>query len=279
MARYEEHPADMRADFTIDQNWDQYTQEEHAMWRMLFERQSKLVPGRACKEYMDGLNGLGITLDGIPDFERVSDLMEKRTGWRLVTVPGLIPEKNFFEHLTHRRFPVTYWIRPPEKMDYLQEPDVFHDLFGHVPLLVNPIFADYMHAFGEGGLKALSLDGLNYLGRLYWFTVEFGLIRTDDGLRIYGSGIVSSKTETVYCLESPIPNRIGFDPMRIMRTDSRIDALQETYFVIDSFEQLFDATRPDFTPYYEKLKTLPDIPKAAVLETDTVIHKGTGVAG
>ncbi|MBN8530922.1 MAG: phenylalanine 4-monooxygenase [Alphaproteobacteria bacterium] len=279
MARYEEHPADMRADYTIDQHWDQYTPEEHAMWRALFERQSKLVAGRACKEYLDGLNGLGITLDGIPDFERVSDLMEKRTGWRLVTVPGLIPEKNFFEHLTHRRFPVTYWIRPPEKMDYLQEPDVFHDLFGHVPLLVNPIFADYMHAFGEGGLKALKLDALNYLGRLYWFTVEFGLINTAEGLRIYGSGIVSSKTETVYCLESPIPNRIGYDTLRIMRTDSRIDALQETYFVIDNFEQLFEATRPDFTPYYEKLKTLPDIPRGQIAEGDIVLHRGTGVAG
>lgn len=275
MWRYEEHPADMRPDYTLDQHWERYTPQEHAMWRTLFERQSRMLPGRACNEFLDGLENLGITLDGIPRFDQISDILEKRTGWRLVTVPGLIPDDIFFQHLTKRQFPVTYWIRTPEKMDYLQEPDVFHDLFGHVPLLINPVFADYMHAFGEGGIKALSMGALKNIGRLYWFTVEFGLIKTAEGLRIYGSGIVSSKTESIYCLESDAPNRLGFDLMRIMRTDYRIDNVQESYFVIDGFEQLFEATRPDFAPYYQQLKTLPDYEKGEIVPGDQVLHQGS----
>lgn len=261
-------------DFVVDQGWNAYSAQEHALWRHLFERQSEILPGRACDAFLDGLRQLGVAADGIPDFERLSDILEAATGWRIVAVSGLVPDDVFFWHLANRRFPVTNWIRTPQQMDYLQEPDVFHDLFGHVPMLTNPVFANYMQAYGRGGLKALRLDALHYLARLYWYTVEFGLIKTGDGLRIYGSGIVSSHTESVYCLEDPAPNRIGFDLLRIMQTDYRIDDLQEVYFVIDSFDQLFDATRPDFTAYYTDLRLRDDLTPQTILETDTLISTG-----
>jgi phenylalanine-4-hydroxylase len=230
-----------------------YTAENHATWRTLFERQSTLLRRRACEQFLRGVDKLGLVAQGIPDFEQLSDILDRATGWRLVAVSGLVDDAVFFGHLAQRRFPVTWWIRQPEQMDYLQEPDVFHDFFGHVPLLIDPVFADYMQAYGQGGLKALKLNALPYLARLYWYTVEFGLIRTSDGLRIYGSGIVSSKTESIYALASPKPRKLPFDLMRIMRTPYRIDDVQDRYFVIDSFDQLFDATRPDFTPYYATL--------------------------
>ncbi len=262
-------------DFVVDQGWSAYSDQEHALWRHLFERQSKILPGRACDAFLDGLHRLGVAADGIPEFERLSDGLEDATGWRIVAVSGLVPDDVFFWHLANRRFPVTNWIRTPQQMDYLQEPDVFHDLFGHVPLLTNPVFASYMQAYGRGGLKALRLDALHYLARLYWYTVEFGLIKTADGLRIYGSGIVSSHTESVYCLEDPAPNRIGFNLLRVMQTDYRIDDLQDAYFVIDSFGQLFDATRPDFTAYYNDLRHRDDLTPQTVLKTDTLISADT----
>jgi len=258
-------PAD---DYVIDQGWDGYSAEDHAIWRALFERQSALLPGRACDAYLAGLQTLGADAGGIPDFARASDILERATGWRIVAVAGLVPDDVFFWHLANGRFPVTNWIRRPEQMDYLQEPDVFHDFFGHVPLLTDPVFADYLRAYGRGGLKALRLDALRYLARLYWYTVEFGLVRSAGGLRIYGSGIVSSRSESVWCLESPEPRRFAFDLLRIMQTTYRIDDLQRVYFVIDDFEQLFAATRPDFTPYYELLKTRSDHTPETVLPTD-----------
>lgn len=273
--RFEERPADMKEDYTCQYNWQEYSAEDHAVWRELFERQSKLLVGRACKEYLESLPKLGVTASAIPDSRRMSDILEKTTGWQLVTVNGLIPPEVFLHHLSERRFPVTYWIRSREKIDYLSEPDIFHDLFGHVPMLMNPVFADYMQEFGRGGVKAHALDADISIGRLYWYTVEFGLIRTSEGLRIYGSGIVSSKTESVYCLESERPHRILFDVERIMRTDSRYYNLQECYFVIDSFEQLFEATRPDFTPIYQKVKKLGDIESYQILSEDNLLHRGT----
>jgi phenylalanine-4-hydroxylase len=266
---------EIRSDYTMAQPVARYTAADHAMWHQLFERQAETLKGRACDEFLDGLAGLGATREGIPDFERLSEALARATGWRIVAVPGLVPDAVFFAHLAARRFPVTWWIRKAEQMDYLQEPDVFHDVYGHVPLLMNPIFGDYMQAYGEGGLKALRLGALNYLARLYWYTVEFGLIRTARGLRIYGSGIVSSKTESLYCLESAAPNRIGFDARRIMRTGYRLDTFQKSYFVIDGFEELFEATRPDFTPLYAELSGLPQIPSGEILATDRVLHRGT----
>jgi phenylalanine-4-hydroxylase len=188
---------EIRPDYTMDQPIERYTAADHEVWRRLFERQAATLQGRACDEFLDGLTGLGVAKEGIPSFERLSEALTKATGWKIVAVPGLVPDEVFFAHLAARRFPVTWWIRKPAQMDYLQEPDVFHDIYGHVPLLMNPIFGDYMQAYGEGGLKALALGALNYLARLYWYTVEFGLIRTPKGLRIYGSGIVSSKTESL----------------------------------------------------------------------------------
>ncbi|HVM79364.1 MAG TPA: phenylalanine 4-monooxygenase [Stellaceae bacterium] len=263
-----------RADFTIEQRWAAYSEEEHAIWRTLFRRQEALLRDRACAEFLAGVAELGVAADAIPDFRMLNAVLERRTRWSIVAVPDLVPDAIFFEHLANRRFPSTCFIRRRDQLDYLKEPDVFHDLFGHVPMLTNPVFADYMQAYGQGGLKALRLGALDRLARLYWYTVEFGLLETEAGLRIYGSGIVSSKGESVYCLEDPRPNRLGFDLLRIMRTRYRIDDFQESYFVIRGFEELFDATRPDFTPYYLELQRLPDLEPGQVLPTDRVLHRG-----
>src|SRR5689334_3104515 len=191
-------PSPARADSTIEQAWDTYTEEEHDIWRTLFRRQERILQGRACREFLDGLAGLRIAADGPPDFRRLNGLLWQATRWAVVAVPGLVPDEIFFEHLANRRFPSTCFIRRRDQLDYLEEPDVFHDVYGHVPMLVNPVFADYMQAYGQGGVKALKLGALHNLARLYWCTVEFGLIATPEGLRIYGSGIVSSKSESIF---------------------------------------------------------------------------------
>lgn len=258
-------------DFTIEQDWQNYSAAEHAVWRRLFQRQQRVLAGRACREYLDGLDALGVAADGIPDFRRLSEALDRATGWQIVAVSGLVPDAVFFGHLAERRFPSTCFIRGPDQLDYLQEPDVFHDIFGHVPLLMNPIFADYMQAYGQGGLKANGLGNLQRLARLYWYTVEFGLIATSAGLRIYGSGILSSAGESVYCLDDPRPHRVGFELRRVMRTRYRIDRFQDTYFVIDDFDQLFEATRPDFAPIYRELAALPDLDPELVLGGDRLL--------
>ena len=259
---------DFNSDFSVEQNWQDYSEEEHAVWRVLFERQQRLLVGRACPEFLDGLGALGVAAEGIPDFRQLGQVLDAATGWRIAAVPGLVPDDVFFAHLAHRRFPSTCFIRRRDQLDYLQEPDIFHDICGHVPLLMNPVFADYMQAYGEGGLKALGLGHLQHLARLYWYTVEFGLIATQEGLRIYGSGILSSAGESVYCLEDRRPNRIRFDLRRVMRTRYCIDDFQQTYFVIDDFQQLFDATRPDFAPIYDEIASQPDIEPDALISSD-----------
>jgi phenylalanine-4-hydroxylase len=258
----------------VEQPWATYSRTDHATWATLFERQQAILPRRASRTFLDNLSRMRMQSDGIPKFDDLNGVLRASTGWELVGVEGLLPELTFFDHLANRRFPVTWWIRKPEQLDYLAEPDLFHDLFGHVPLLMEPVFADYMQAYGQGGVKAhaVGTDALANLTRLYWYTVEFGLIREPEGLRIYGSGIVSSKGESIHCLESPAPNRIGFDLRRIMRTRYRID----TYFVIDSYEQLMEATRPDFLPIYADLAAADSIPAGAVLASDTIYHQGTG---
>jgi phenylalanine-4-hydroxylase len=268
----------------VEQPWATYTAVDHDVWAQLFARQRKLLVGRASDEFLVAQDAMGMTPDAIPKFAELNAILQQATGWTLVGVEGLLPELTFFEHLANRRFPVTWWIRKPEQMDYLAEPDLFHDLFGHVPLLMNPMFADYMAAYGCGGVKAHGIgpEALVHLTRLYWYTVEFGLIRQGnsgqkDGLRIYGSGIVSSLGESIYCLESDAPNRIGFDLERIMRTRYRIDTYQKTYFVIDSFEQLMQATEPDFAPIYARNATQDSHPAGAVLDSDRVFHRGSGV--
>ncbi|CAL4866360.1 Phenylalanine-4-hydroxylase [Asticcacaulis sp. MM231] len=265
-----------RADWTIDQNWAAYTPEQHATWKMLYDRQMKLGPGRASQYYLDGLADLPIAADTIPDFERLSDALEKRTGWRVVAVPGMVPNDVFFTHMANRRFPAGQFIRKAHQLDYLQEPDVFHDIFGHVPMMVNPVMADFMQAYGEGGLKAMRLGELDRIARLYWYTVEFGLIEEKNDVRVFGGGILSSFTETRFALEDASPNRIGFDLERVMRTNYRIDEFQETYFVMPSIDTLFDMANTDFAPIYERLKAEPDYGLSEVLPQDRVFHRGTG---
>ena len=198
-----------RPDWTIDQGWESYTADEHAVWKTLFERQTRLLAGRACDEFVHGMQDLPMRADRIPDFRRLSEVLMKRTGWQVVAVPGLVPDDVFFEHLANRRFPAGQFIRKPGQLDYLEEPDVFHDVFGHVPMLMNPVIADYIQAYGVGGLRAKRLGKLANLARVYWYTVEFGLLQQKDGLRIYGAGIASSCTESVFALDDPSPNRIA----------------------------------------------------------------------
>ncbi len=262
----------------IEQPWGDYSATDHDVWRRLYQRQREVLVGRACDEFLQAQDTMGMTPDRIPKFSDMNRVLGDATGWRLIGVEGLLPELDFFDHLANRRFPVTWWIRRPDQIDYIEEPDLFHDLFGHVPLLMNPLFADYMAAYGRGGVKAhgIGADALQALTRLYWYTVEFGLIRQSDGLRIYGSGIVSSKSESIHALESDAPNRIGFDLERIMRTRYRIDTFQKTYFVIDSFQQLMEATAPDFTPIYARLAEQGSVPAGEVLASDTVLHRGSG---
>ncbi|WP_398456387.1 phenylalanine 4-monooxygenase [Sphingomonas albertensis] len=269
-------PPEGAPDWTIPQNWADYTAEDHATWDTLFARQSKLLPGRAANAWLRGLDVLKLSKPGIPDFEELSERLTKLTGWSVVAVPGLVPDDVFFDHMANRRFVAGNFIRRPDQLDYLQEPDVFHDVFGHVPMLADPVFADYLAAYGRGGQRALGLDALKYLGRLYWYTVEFGLIAEPEGLRIYGSGIVSSYAETRFALDDPSPNRIALDLARVMRTEYRIDDFQQNYFVIPSFEELLRLTvETDFAPLYEELKALPDIPVARIEPGDVVITEGT----
>ena len=262
----------------IEQPWEGYSDIDHDVWRQLYERQRALLVGRASDEFLAAQDAMGMTPDRIPRFSELNKVLGGATGWQIIGVEGLLPELDFFDHLANRRFPVTWWIRRPDQVDYIEEPDLFHDLFGHVPLLMLPAFADYMAAYGRGGVKAHGIgpEALVNLTRLYWYTVEFGLIRQPDGVRIYGSGIVSSKGESLYSLESDAPNRIGFDLERIMRTRYRIDSYQKTYFVIDSFEQLMQATHPDFTPIYARLAAQDAIPAGDVLAGDKVITRGSG---
>ncbi len=269
-------PPGAAADWTISQNWDAFTADEHAMWDRLFARQSDMLPGRAADAFLRGIDVLRLEKPGIPDYRELNARLMAATGWQVIAVPGLVPDEVFFDHLANRRFPAGNFIRTPEQLDYLQEPDVFHDVFGHVPMLADPVFADYMVAYGEGGLRSLKFDALKQLARLYWYTVEFGLIREAGSLRIYGAGIVSSFAESVFALDSDSPNRIGFDLARVMRTDYRIDDFQQNYFVIDSLDQLLDTTvNTDFAPLYAKNAALPPIPIADFLAEDEVITRGT----
>ncbi|MFK3890253.1 phenylalanine 4-monooxygenase [Sphingomonas sp. NPDC079357] len=269
-------PDGVAADWTIPQGWDAYTAEEHATWDTLFARQIAMLPGRVTPEFTAGLDVLRLSKPGIPDFDELSERLMKATGWQVVAVPGLVPDDVFFDHLANRRFVSGNFIRRPDQLDYLQEPDVFHDVFGHVPLLANPVFADYMQAYGQGGQRAAAMGAIDRLSRLYWYTVEFGLVRAGDGLALYGAGIVSSRSESIFALDDASPNRIGFDLERVMRTRYRIDDFQQSYFVIDSFEDLLDQTlNTDFAPLYAELEGQPDHDPETILADDRVYTRGT----
>jgi len=271
---YKSNGSSLRGDYTqadaqyvVRQDMAAYTPEQHNRWRRLYARQAAMLPGRACDAFIDSLQAMNAA-DGIPQLARTSQALMRATGWTLVAVPGLVPDLTFFEHLANRRFPVSVWLRDEHEFDYIVEPDIFHDFFGHVPLLFNTVFANHLQEYGKGGLKALPLGGLIYLARLYWYTVEFGLIRSEQGMRVYGAGILSSGGEIEYCLTSPAPRRIRLDVERTMGTEYRIDAYQETYFVIDNFEQLFSDTAPDFTPLYARLRERTALPAASLLNRE-----------
>lgn len=273
---YDKPPAHANADWSIDQNWSGYSDEEHATWDTLFERQRKMLPGRAAQAFLDGVDILQLSKPGIPDFDELNRILMDATGWKVVAVPGLVPDDVFFDHLANRRFVSGNFIRKPDQLDYLQEPDIFHDVFGHVPMLADQRFADYMEAYGRGGIRALQFGALKQLARLYWYTVEFGLIQEPEGLRIYGAGIVSSYGESIFALDSDSPNRIIFDLERVLRTEYRIDDFQQNYFVIPSLEELLRVTvETDFKPVYEKIADLPDIAIAEIVEGDEVLTHGT----
>lgn len=263
-------------DFVIDQNWKGYTADEHAVWDFLYRRQVDILKDRADPAMLRGLETLNLNRDGIPNFAEINVELKARTGFEVVAVPGLVPDEVFFNHLANRRFPAGQFIRTRAQLDYLQEPDIFHDVFGHVPLLTDPVFADYMEAYGKGGLRAMKFGRLKNLAALYWYTVEFGLIETPQGIRIYGAGISSSKDESIFALDDPSPNRLRFDLERVMRTRYRIDDFQQTYFVIRSYDELFRATvDTDFAPLYGRLGDGTDYAAEAVLPTDGVVHAGT----
>ena len=247
----------VRADYTCPQEYARYTEQDHDTYRRLYARQSALLPGLASEAFISALPSLG-EQDRIPRFEDINNRLNTATGWEIVGVPGLIPEVPFFTLLANRKFPVTDWIRTPEEFDYIVEPDIFHDLFGHVPLLFNPVFADYVQRYGEGGLKAERLGACELLSRLYWYTIEFGLIREAGGLRAYGAGILSSAGELKHAVRSPEPLRLPLQLERTMRTRYKIDSFQQTYFVIDSFQELFDMTAANFAPVYEATRQLPE---------------------
>jgi phenylalanine-4-hydroxylase len=264
-------------DCVIDQGWERYTAEDHAIWRILFERQQQTLKGHVCEEYLAGLGALGIGPEGVPNFDRMNARLRRLTGWEVVAVPGLIPSRPFFQMLADRQFPAGTFIRSREQLDYLEEPDIFHDVFGHVPLLTNPAYADYMNEYGRIGLEAVDHKGVKFLARLNWYTIEFGLIRKPEGIRIYGAGIVSSFGEAKYVTQDPSANQLGFNLERVLRTGYYIDDFQATYFVIDRFEDLFNLLkRTEFVPLYDRFRVEPDMTPFEILPKDTVIRKGTG---
>ncbi|HEX8570392.1 MAG TPA: phenylalanine 4-monooxygenase [Caulobacteraceae bacterium] len=268
-------PPGAGADWTIDQGFDAYTPDEHRTWLALFDRQREVLEHRAAEPFLRGLEALDLGGDGVPDFRRLNEQLKRLTGWTVVAVPGLVPDAVFFEHLANRRFPAGRFLRSPEQLDYLREPDVFHDVFGHVPMLTDPAYAENMAAYGAGGLRIMGSGLLPKLARLYWYTVEFGLVEAAEGLRIYGAGILSSESESVFALEDPSPNRLGLDIERVMRTPYRIDDFQQVYFVIPSMQGLIEATLQDFDPIYARLPHSPDVEIAAVLPEDRVFTRGT----
>jgi phenylalanine-4-hydroxylase len=270
-----QRPAHVGEDWLEPKQRD-YSSDDDAIWNDLFERQMDLLPSRACSAFFAGLQKLHLDRAGVPDFERLSEQLGQLTGWSVVPVPMLIPDHVFFWHLANRRFPAGNFIRSRENFDYIQEPDVFHDVFGHVPMLTDPVFADYMHEYGKAGWKAMRYNRLKALGALYWYTVEFGLVREGEDLRIYGAGILSGPREAVFALEGQSPNRIMLNVDRVMRTDYVIDDLQPTYFVIESFQELYhDTVERDFDRLYRSLNPGFTYANSAVIDVDDVLHRGT----
>jgi phenylalanine-4-hydroxylase len=270
-----QRPAQVGEDW-LEPRQRSYGTDEDAVWDALFARQLQVLPGRAASAFLAGLDKLDLGRSGVPEFGKLSEDLTARTGWSVVPVPMLIPDHVFFWHLANRRFPAGNFIRSRDTFDYIQEPDVFHDVFGHVPMLADPVYADYMQEYGRAGWKAMRYNRLKSLGALYWYTVEFGLILEAEGLRAYGAGILSGPTEAVYCLEAASPNRIMLNVDRVMRTDYVIDDLQPSYFVIESFDALYhDTVDRDFDRLYRSLAPGFTYANSAVIDIDDVLHRGT----
>jgi phenylalanine-4-hydroxylase len=262
-------------DYTVGQDWHAYTSQMHERWRRLVARQSELVGTHACASFREGLARLDCS-GGIPRFEDANAILGAATGWRLVAVPGFIPDAIFFDHLAHRRFPVTRWLREEHELDYLVEPDVFHDFFGHVPMLFDPAIADFLELYGKAGARAMAMDALDMLARLYWYTIEFGLVREDDGLKVFGAGIISSAGETRFAIEDQDVLRLPFEPVRVMRTGYRIDSFQQTYFVLDSLPALIEAlVALDFGPVYETWRAHVPLPAGERLPGENLVSGDT----
>lgn len=266
-------PPGVAPDWTMSHDWQRFTAAEHRAWDQLVLRQSRACETLACRQFLNGLDILNLSKLGIPDLDELNSRLQAATGWTVVPVPGVIPNEPFFRHLSERRFPAANFLRPVDSLDYSEEPDLFHDLFGHLPMLADPVFANFMVAYGKAGLGAESLGATDYLGRLFLHTVEFGLVKEQGGLRAFGAGLLSSYAETVHALTTRGVRRLRFDLVRVMRTDYLFDQFQKTYFVIDSFEDLLRiAETTDFAPLYEKLATMP------LLEPDAIVSGDIAVA-
>ncbi len=265
VSRYVSHPPDA-------QGMVVYSDEENRIWKILYERQQKLLPGRACDEFLQGLTALKLTPDKIPQLPDVSNRLKALTGWQVQPVAALISAREFFELLASRRFPSATFIRCEEELNYIQEPDIFHELFGHCPMLANPVYADFVH---EYALRVLTFPESQWplLQRLFWFTVEFGLIHTAQGIRAYGGGILSSIQETVYSVESDLAMRVFFDPVVAFRTPYRIDQLQAVYFVIHDYQELYRLVTLNITELLQRAHALGEYPPFfAIEENNPSIH-------
>lgn len=247
-------PEGAASDWTMPQHWPAFTPDQHATWRTLFDQQSAALRGYACADFLRGLDILRAMPPGVPDFSELNRHLVRATGWEIVAVPGWIPNEPFFDHLANKRFPAANFLRPPEQIGYSEEPDMFHDIFGHIPMLTNPAFSEFLVAYGQAGLRAEKLGASDYLGRLWLYTTEFGLVVEQGELRAFGGGLLSSYAETVAALTSPAPRRIWLDIERVMRTRYHFDEFQRIYFVVEGFDALLRATEEtDFARIYARI--------------------------
>lgn len=247
-------PEGVAPDWTMPQSWGAFTAAQHATWRTLFGQQSAALDGYACHSFLNGLEILRNLKPGVPDFAELNAVLKPVSGWEVVAVPGWIPNEPFFQHLANKRFPAANFLRPPEQIGYSEEPDMFHDIFGHVPMLANPAFSDFLVAYGQAGLRAEKLGASDFLGRLWLYTTEFGLVVENGELRAFGGGLLSSYAETIRSTTSNEPRRIWLDIERVMRTKYHFDEFQRIYFVVESFEELLRKTEEtDFASIYRRI--------------------------
>lgn len=261
----------------VAQDWSTYTVRDHSTWRNMYARMEHVLQGRICDEFLAGLNALNLPSHEIVKFEQLSFHLSQATRWQYIAVSGFIPTDIFFYLLANRRFPSSRFMRDPDGLTYQELPDIFHDVYGHAPLLINPVIADFMQAFGRAGVATKSERKRLMLSRLYWFTVEVGLVAHQDGLRVFGAAIASSEKETMFCLHDKSPNILKFDHKRIMRTPYSMYDLQETYFVIDSLEALLALSRDNFACIDDCDPELPDLERGQLISSDLIMQKGTGL--